>query len=408
MILSTQNRRPKADANPLTSSDARVASYGWALLCGHFAVLLFFLDANRLAILTKSDEAICWPYFQNCWKFRFETQASVNILLLIYAAFIVISCLALNAARNRLFWVSLAVVNAFLFVILSLDYRLRGNQEYMLLWVNAVFLLWPAKRWAIPLIIMSFYFWAGMLKLNYEWLSGAVLYHDLYFIPPKFAWVACTYVVVLEMVLIWGLLAKRKWVRWLTLGQLMLFHIESVSQVGWFYPVLMAALLSWFVLEWLCYTKEQLPTLAKLWRGNAPRSVYALIMLFASFQLVPYLYHGDQPLTAQGRIFSLDMLQSRPVCDVHAVVHNMDQTTDVINLLMPNLGARQVCDPLIYFDRMTNLCRSHVNDPSFVDADFAMHSRRTTDQKMTIIADEKDFCRHHETYNMFSNNRWIK
>jgi hypothetical protein len=64
-----------------------------------------------------------------------------------------------------------------------------------------------------------------MLKLNYEWLTGAVLYHPLFIIPPRFVWVACTYVVTLEMIVIGGLLAKRAWVRGLTLGQLALFHL---------------------------------------------------------------------------------------------------------------------------------------------------------------------------------------
>jgi hypothetical protein len=299
-------------------------------------------------------------------------------------------------------------LNLYLFAIISLDYRLRGNQFYMLLWLNAVFLFWPSKRWGIPLILMSFYFWAGTLKLNYEWLSGAVLYRSLYILPTRFAWVACGYVVILEMILIWGLLSKRAWVRWLALGQLALFHAESVSQIHWFYPLLMAALLFWFVIDWTAPVSPRTVTLANLWRGRAPRSAYVLLAIFASFQLVPYFYHGNKALTGQGRVFALDMLEARQVCDAHALVHYTDRTSDDVDLLLRGLPPRKICDPIIYYDRVTNLCRFHAADPEFVDADFVMHAKFTTDGSMTTIVDQANFCSQHETYKLFSNNSWMR
>ena len=300
------------------------------------------------------------------------------------------------------------VLNVYLFAIISLDYRFRANEFYMLFWVSIVFLFWPAKRWAIPLILMSFYFWAGTLKLNYEWLSGAVLYHSLYVIPQQFAWAACTYVVILETIMVWGLLAKRAWVRWLALGQFALFHVESLSQIHWFYPLLMAALLSWFVIDWTAPGEPRDVSLANLLRGRAPRSAYVLLAIFAGCQLAPYLYHGDKALTGQGRIFALHMFEARQTCDVHALVHYRDQTVDNMDLLMSGLPPRMVCDPVVYYDRVTNLCRAYAADPSFIDADFVMHARRATTTAMTTIVDETNFCGHHETYHMFWNNRWMK
>jgi hypothetical protein len=385
-----------------------IDAYRWAALACHAVVLLYFFQSGILTNLTKDIEPLCWPYFQSCWKIRFDTDASITLLLILQALLVATAASALAAKRYRMFWVLMVALNAYLFLVISLDYRLRQNQHYMLLWVNAVFLLWPTKRWAIPLILISFYFWAGTLKLNYEWLSGAVLYDDLYFIPARFAWLACTYVVVLEMILIWGLLATRAWLRWLTLGQLALFHIESVSQVGWFYPVLMGTLLSWFVIDWTAHPDNKTASLKNLWLGKAPRSAYLLLVLFASFQLVPYLYRGDRVLAAQGRIFSLDMLEARPVCDVRAVVHNSDHTDDVVSLLLAGFPARKICDPVFYFDRMTNLCRSHAADHNFVDADFVMHSRRATDTKLTTIVDQTNFCSQHEVYRIFSNNSWMR
>lgn len=392
------------------SYDPVIGGYRWAVIASHLIVFFYFLDTNFLTVLMKDVEPLCWPYFRDCWQVRFDTTAPITVMLSIQLSLIITAAFALVFKSNRTFWVVMVALNAYLLAIVSLDYRFRANEFYMLFWLNAVFLFWPAKRWAVPLILMSFYFWAGTLKLNYEWLSGSVLYHDLYIVPPHLAWAACTYVVVLEMIVTWGLLAKRSWVRWLALGQLALFHVESLSQIHWFYPLLMAALLSWFVIDWMSPEPEgtRSVSLGNLWRGRAPRSAYVLLALFASCQLAPYLYHGEKALTGQGRIFALHMFEARQVCDVHALVHYRNHTSDNIDLLLPGLPPRMVCDPIIYYDRVTNLCRAYSANPDFADADFVMHAKRTTDAAMTIIVDQTNFCSQGETYKIFSNNSWMK
>jgi hypothetical protein len=67
-----------------------------------------------------------------------------------------------------------------------------------------------------------------------------------------------------------------------------------------------------------------------------------------------------------------------------------------------------ICDPMVYYDRMTNLCGSYAADPNFADADFAMHARRATDAAMTTVVDDPHFCSRHESYRIFSNNTWMK
>jgi hypothetical protein len=369
---------------------------------------LYFLSTDALTILTKEVEPLCWPFFQSCWQIRFNTMASVSVLVIIQLILITAAGVALGKKWLGAFWIVMVALNLYLLAIVSLDYRFRANEFYMLFWLNAVFLFWPTKRWAIPLILMSFYLWAGTLKLNYEWISGAVLYHDLYIVPARFAWIACTYVVILEMLVVWGLLAKRAWVRWLAFGQLALFHVESLSQIHWFYPLLMAALLSWFVIDWIQPGDTRDVSLASLWRGRAPGSAYLLLAMFASCQLAPYFYHGNKVLTGQGRVFALHMFEARQMCDVHGLVHRKDQTPSAIDLLLPGLPPRMICDPIVYYDRMTTLCRSYASDPGFVDADFVMHARRATDATLTTIIDESDFCSRHEAYKMFSNNSWMK
>ena len=61
----------------------------------------------------------------------------------------------------------------------------------MALWVTGVFLAVPGKREALRLLLVLFYVWAGTLKLNWEWISGAGLYRPLWLIHGRAVIAAC-------------------------------------------------------------------------------------------------------------------------------------------------------------------------------------------------------------------------
>jgi|SRR5579862_9718517 len=378
-------------------------AYGWAMLASHGVVFLFLLATGKLALLTTDVEPLCWPYFPSCWKHRLVSDDQANLLLVAYLGLILIGTVTLLRADLRSFWVTLVATNVLLFGIMSLDYRFRDNELYMLFWVNFVFLFWPAKRWSIALLIVCFYFWAGALKLNYEWLSGADLYSDLYWIPSNLAWAACAYVVAMEMVLIWGLLARRFWVLAITLAQLAIFHIESLSQIHWFYPLLMAVILSWFVIDRVVGSSGDRPRL----QMSMPRPARALILLFAALQLAPFLFGGQRALTGQGRLFALHMFEARQVCEVTAVMHYATGNSMSADLKLNSLPPRMICDPIVYYDRVRNLCRLRA-DYRINDVDLVMKIRRTTDSAFYTVIDEEGFCRRNLTYSMVRNNSWLK
>ena len=167
------------------------------------------------------------------------------------------------------------------------------NQHYMAFFVALVFLAFPAKRRLLQYLIVLFYFWAGTLKLNRDWLSGEVSSTgEVRGCPTGWCRSACAYVVVLEMVLVFGLLSRRRWLFWATLGQLLLFHVMSYPVVGFYYPSLMCALL------------VDLPAVAARGAGSRPReprdartgrepvSTYVLLAGFSLLQLVPHAVPG--------------------------------------------------------------------------------------------------------------------
>jgi len=48
----------------------------------------------------------------------------------------------------------------------------------MLNWIVLAYLFFPGKRVLLRHLLVSLYFWAGILKLDWEWLSGVALYNQ--------------------------------------------------------------------------------------------------------------------------------------------------------------------------------------------------------------------------------------
>src|SRR5438309_11792220 len=112
---------------------------------------------------------------------------------------------------------------------------------------------------------------------------------------------ACVYVIVLELGVAWGLLAKRAWMFWISFAQFLVFHALSWQVVGFFYPLLMFAILALFLLSRLFDTRDSPDgLLVALWRGRALRPAYALAALCSLLQLVPYASPGDRTLAGPG------------------------------------------------------------------------------------------------------------
>ncbi|HXT69959.1 MAG TPA: hypothetical protein VN700_09405 [Vicinamibacterales bacterium] len=389
------------------ASDPRLQRYAWAILGGHVIVALYFLNTNTLSLLLARNEPICWPHFADCWQIRFDSIEPIRFLLAGYGVLIVFAGVQLGRAKWRSWWWLLLCANLYLFGLVSLDYRYRANEFYMLFWLNLVFLFSPAKRWSVPLVLVSFYVWAGTLKLNREWMSGAVLYHPLWLIPSGLTAAACVYVVVLEMVMSWGLLARRRSIRLGALAQFALFHVQSLSQIHWFYPALMGTMLYWFLLPELDGNPSDV-SIKRLFTGRAPLAGYAVMGTFAAFQLAPHLYRGDPALTGQGRALALHMFQARQICEITGIVHWRDRPPTEIDLRMPTLPPRTICDPIVYFNRIQNICRSRRDDPAFIDVDFIMKVRRTTDPSFRTVVDEAMFCGKNYRYSPVFDNKWLR
>src|SRR6266850_7326635 len=383
--------------------------YGVAMAFLHVVTYLFWVDQRIVAFVNAQAEPICWPLVPACEKVRVLSAGGIALLLRAYFAAAIGTGL-LFAFRRLVPWAyaGLVLVNGLKLAVLLLDYRLRMNQHYMGFFATFAYLLVPGKRDALRVLVTLFYFWAGSLKLNWEWISGAGLYRPMWPFSGSGVVIACAYVVVLELIVTWGLLARRAWIFWAAFGQFLLFHALSWQVVGFFYPLLMFAILAIFPLSRAVEPRDPPGgLLSALWTGRARRSVYATALGFSLLQLTPYAFPGDPALTGEGRLYALHMFDARPICEGWAELHNADGTTTRRDLKL-RLDTRIACDPIVYFNRARNLCRQRDRGLlAFQDLDLHLSARRATDGQLRRVIATTGFCARRERYDPFRHNAWI-
>lgn len=386
------------------AADPVLRLYGLALGAGYVVTFFAWTGPSGIAeMLASGAPAICWPFWENCSVARILDAATITTILRIWLAAALLAGAAFAFRRTVTVGVlGLLLVEIVRILIVVQDFRLRLNQHTMLAWVAAAFFLFPSKRRLIPALLVSFYFWAGVLKLDGEWLSGAALYNlDRFWIPAPLLPAACAYVVLLELGLVWGLYSRRAAIFWGTLAQLAVFHVFSWPVVGFYYPLLMFALLSIFPAARLLEGS----------RGNArpPASGPAAAFLgaFALGQVVAYAFPGDSAITGEGRLFALNMFDAKVVCEGTMRLHLGEDR--ILDVPIPNEGyAHRIrCDPVLYFNLARNTCRKFRPSGRIDDLDLRLRSRRSTEAELRDVIVLDRFCETDPTFDMWRPNPWI-
>jgi len=390
-------------------ADPVLRVYGAALALLNVLTVQYWRVSGEQTVMSRATEPICWPLVPNCAALRVLSDGEVHRLLQLFTlGAVVVAALFLRRRLVPAAWTGLLALNLVKLGLLALDYRLRHNQHYMALWVAAVFLFVPGKRDALRVLIVLFYFWAGTLKLNWEWISGADLYRPLWFFTGAGVVAACAYVVVMELGISWGLLASRAWIFWAALAQIALFHVMSWAIVDFFYPLLMFLLLSIYPLVRLWPPGDRRGLLQPLWRGRLRPAVYAPAVAFSLLQLTPYAFPGDRAITGEGRLYALHMFDARVYCDAYAAVRGHDGSVRRVDLQLTSMP-RIDCDPIVIFNRARNLCIGKSRLATDVaELDLRLAARRTTDPELREVINVPAFCRSGLRYTPFRHNEWIK
>lgn len=360
--------------------DPALIYYGAALAVVHFATLFF----RRMlgVLLSNPSQSICWPYFPGCDVVHFSNPWIWSGVLLVYLVLASFTFLAFLGRRPDLGWWGLLGCFVLKALILTTDYRMMGNYHHMHMLVEFCFLFLPGKSRFIRTLIVFFYFCAGTLKLNAEWLSGAALNRGLPFGPLGFLQVGCALVVVLELFIVFGLFSRRKDIRYGTLGLLLCFHLISYYWVSYYYPVVMLSLLSIFPLHWKWEATER-PLVIWQW---------VLLALLLAAQIFPLVMGKDPAIETQWRHWSLNMYDSTASCLNSYHMRYSDHEAEFSFDGHDFGGLRVQCDRILYREMARHICESERRkDPSFHLSLF-LKAKRKTDTDYKVILDEPNFC----------------
>lgn len=305
-------------------------------------------------IQTDLNVSVCWPGLNFCSALKNPSEEFWQALLVIKAALGAMAgigfllCRGYERAALRL----LAIGSVIKLGLYLLDYRLMGNFHSMPIFLSFIYILRPKDLHAAQLTLVMFYFLAGTLKLNLEWLSGQALWTPrVWTMPDLMPW-GLAGVVILELCLIWLLLMPSRILKFLVWLTLVAFHCVSYNWVGWFYPAIMLTMILFMPMMW----RRSSPG----WRLTRWGIGSVLVLLVAHG-----LPHVDQfqlrstPLSLEGsaRAYTLNMIDARPTCVASLLMRIGRDRLDVI----PNMreyGVRTSCDPLLLKAFAISLCRS--------------------------------------------------
>ena len=392
----------------LIASSTTLRLYG-ACLAGIHLLTFVYWGANGFAARILADRSpVCWPFFEDCTDAHVLSKRGVVILLWVYGIGAGITVFAFVRRRVGVAYALLAAVNLVKGTLFILDYRFMGNYHYMPFIITAVYLTWPRPDRTIAFMLVAFYVSAGALKLDKEWLSGAALIAPTW-LSGKLLELGCAYVVVLELVLVFGLLARDPRIRWLTFAQLAMFHGYSWHVVGFFYPCVMGLLLAYFPLRWREVPDEE-GLFTRLTSGRAGWYAYTVLALYAAAQVAPKLFPGDSAITGEGRIFAINMMDARVECDHIELARTTTGSISTIKETSERkteVGIRIKCDPIRFWNIAHRLCDEHEELGDDVRVDAYLSSRRTTDPEYHSVFAVEDFCRRAPHFDVWQHNAWL-
>ena len=344
-------------------------------------------------LIGRGANPICWPFFEDCAAWQLPVGV-VNDGLWGYLLLSIVAAVCFLRGQIRAGYALLVLVNVIRVLVMLLDYRLRANQHYMLNWVLLGFLFLPGKRALAHHMLAALYLWAGVLKLDPDWLSGATLYkQDQLWFPAGLVPIACAYVVVLEVVMIWGIYARPGLDLLVRRCATAFVPLHIVGHRGLLVP-----------------TSDDVPARhpsSSTQHRAAAKPVPGAMQIYAAALLSslsersvccssPRVFPGDTAVTGEGRMFALHMFDALIECDASFTYHLADGS-DVVEHRneTTKMSHRSRCDPIIYYELARRACSRvggriavvRVADAAPVlDLDVRLRARRASSPRSSTLS----------------------
>jgi hypothetical protein len=434
--------------------DPRLKMICAGLLLFYFMTFYFWWQSS-VPLSTRGNEVFDYApasFFENFRWLIFMDNFQTKIYLYALGMLALIGMFSLFYLRSSLLALCLL---AWLFVNKTYfylgDFRLFANYHHFHLFFSLVFLLSQSKLRFFRGALVVGYLMSAVVKLSPSWLSGEYFnsMSDKLPLLPKVGWVvtaASVGVIVLESLgpLCW--FTSIAWLRRLSFGAFILFHLYSGVVVGFWYttlmlPLVVAAFLRFHqpLLAGYRFSRRHLPALG----------LFAVVLLGG-------LYHfsipGDVRLTGEGRYLGFFMFDanrqvlfeteiqkgnklwviqvyrpfrsnddvggsdtnalvnckfyqdgrlasrfavSRPIRDGDEVIFNP--------LYFVKADVRMYGNPYLYYFYARELVRRYRPDRVSIRLDVQLDGHR----EVVRLLDIPDFAKLNPSYNSFTHNNWI-
>ncbi len=371
----------------------------FGLLFAHFITAIYWLKGKVwLRFANENYEVACVPVFRNCFELAFENLFYVQSIFYIYALFCVIGLFLVLFDKTKIYMLIFYSLTFFKVLVLLSRYNFMGNYHTMHLSLSILTILSLGSFHFYRLGLILQYVFAGLLKLNIEWLSGAALVsYSTYMLSGFWHTLSLAYVPVLELILIWGLLSQNVLLRRVTLLQLIIFHLYSVLIVGFYYPLIMMGLLLPIVINEFTnddsgLLKYSFTTLNDLQFGNSNfrrRASIFFIMLMIVWNISSKFYGIDPSMDGNIRYETLNMLDSKLKCQHTLLEEKSDGSIVALNIPKIVNFLRIHCDAIVYDTFLQRLCQKNPNSKFL----FYLESARTTDKEYTLVRTYNNVCK---------------
>ncbi|MBY0315828.1 MAG: PQQ-binding-like beta-propeller repeat protein [Bdellovibrionales bacterium] len=372
-------------------------NYGVFLSLSFVASAIYFLEiglysAHSPFLLLKSTP---WPIpIINTFNLSPFLAMSTAWLLLLVSAASSLAFLTEKKYSSILLWASLFLKLGVYFS----DYRLMGNFHLMQHWTTVLFLVIPYTIHHLRLFFCLFYFFAGLLKLNKDWVSGLSLFGPGLPISEEVRSALLIGVIILEIGLIWGLLLPSRKVALGVFAILVVFHLCSTFYIQLYYPTIMLLLLTFIPLG-LIYEK---------WTDIHIKDFLnfrfgILVSIFLISQLNPYLSAGDTAITGEGRLTALNMIDIKPHCVAPLIYQEGENSWQEVDLAQNHRAVRVTCDPAYFVSQIQDFCSKNPSQKAL----FGLLTRRPSQSEYQPVFWMTEACQQAFKYSVWGRNSFV-
>ncbi len=380
-----------------------------------FDLVLLFQEWYKSSILSetllKSGEAVCPPYFQNCKIFYLLDSSApvythqIFIMLISVPLFLSLFYFINSKFKIALYLLLVPILFKF-FYLYFLNYNTVLNYNYLTLIIAILLIFSKDKLFSIKVYIFFMYICSAIIKIYPSYLNGnffQAFNGGLPILPTYFNLfypivVICSFIIF--PTLLWH---RNQYYRLTAFIYLFIFHLYTISLVGFRFPFLCIFLLIIFYVS--DYEKFDLK------RAINNKVLSFILLISILFQIFPYFISSNYRVTGEGERLGYYIFYTNKQCKSDMSIYYKNGEIKKSEYKYTN--STQRCDPYIEWAKFVRLCSSDIDKSSYdIDKNKSSIDRVSLNFKVSLngsryinVINENNICNLH--YSFFTHNYWI-